>query len=144
VSPRGGVLRLVSALPGITVTHGTVDGQPTLTLTADTGIPLKAASGPAGQVAGTVTYAVTRVDLAGTGLRAGPRRRVMMAGHRERVTMARRRGRGSSHRSDRAVIIGRTPPDSRFTVIDARRGRPGATIQWHGSKTGQFGLGDGP
>ncbi len=64
MSPRGGVLRLVSALPGITVTHGTVDGQPTLTLTADTGIPLKAASGPAGQVAGTVTYAVTRVNLA--------------------------------------------------------------------------------
>ena len=31
---RAGVLRLVSALPGIAVTHGTVDGQPTLTLTA--------------------------------------------------------------------------------------------------------------
>jgi hypothetical protein len=31
---RAGVLRLVSALPDITVTHGTVDGQPTLTLTA--------------------------------------------------------------------------------------------------------------
>jgi hypothetical protein len=31
---RAGVLRLVSALPGITVTHGTVNGQPTLTLTA--------------------------------------------------------------------------------------------------------------
>jgi hypothetical protein len=31
---RAGVLRLVSALPGITVTHGAVDGQPTLTLTA--------------------------------------------------------------------------------------------------------------
>ena len=31
---RAGVLRLVSALPGITVTHGTADGQPTLTLTA--------------------------------------------------------------------------------------------------------------
>ncbi len=31
---RAGVLRLVSALPGITVTHGTVDGQPTLTITA--------------------------------------------------------------------------------------------------------------
>jgi hypothetical protein len=34
---RAGVLRLVSALPGITVTHGTVDGQPTLTLTAGAG-----------------------------------------------------------------------------------------------------------
>ena len=92
---RAGVLRLVSALPGITVTHGTVDGQPTLTLTAgaaelgnvgidkanpkadtgpayqeaitinaDTGIPLEIASGPAGQVTGTVTYVVTRVNLA--------------------------------------------------------------------------------
>jgi len=93
---RAGVLRLVSALPGIAVTHGTADGQPTLTLTAGaaelgnagtdpanpkadpgpayqeaitinarTGIPLQVASGPAGQVAGTVTYVVTRVNLAG-------------------------------------------------------------------------------
>jgi hypothetical protein len=31
---RAGVLQLVSALPGITVTHGTLHGQPTLTLTA--------------------------------------------------------------------------------------------------------------
>jgi hypothetical protein len=31
---RAGVLRLVSALPGITVTKGIVDGQPTLTLAA--------------------------------------------------------------------------------------------------------------
>jgi hypothetical protein len=31
---RAGVLRLVSALPDITVAHGTVDGQPTLTITA--------------------------------------------------------------------------------------------------------------
>ncbi len=96
---RAGVLRLVSALPGITVTHGTVDGQPTLTLTAgagelgyagagkptkanpkgaptgpayqeaitinaDTGIPLGFAGGPAGEAAVTVTYVVTRVNLA--------------------------------------------------------------------------------
>ena len=96
---RAGVLRLVSALPDITVTHGTVDGQPTLTLTAgagelgyagvgkptkanpkgaptgpayqeaiiinaDTGIPLGVAGGPTGKVAGTVTYVVTRVNLA--------------------------------------------------------------------------------
>lgn len=92
---RAGVLRLVSALPGITVTHGTVDGQPTLTLTAgaaelgnvgidkanpkadtgpayqeaitinaDTGIPLGFAGGPVGKVAVTVTYVVTRVNLA--------------------------------------------------------------------------------
>ena len=92
---RAGVLHLMSALPGITVTHGTFDGQPTLTLTAgaaelgrtgidkadpkvetgpayqeaitinaDTGIPLQIASGPAGQVTGTVSYVVTRVSLA--------------------------------------------------------------------------------
>jgi hypothetical protein len=96
---RAGVLRLVSALPGITVTRGTADGQPTLTLTAgaaelgyagvskptkanpkgtptgpayqeaitinaDNGIPLAFAAGPAGKVAITVTYAVTRVNLA--------------------------------------------------------------------------------
>jgi hypothetical protein len=92
---RAGVLRLVSALPDITLTRGTVDGQPALTLTAgaaelgrvgidkanpkvetgpayqeaitinaDTGIPLQLASGPAGKVTGTVTYVVTRVNLA--------------------------------------------------------------------------------
>jgi hypothetical protein len=92
---RAGVLRLVSALPGITVTRGTVDGQPALTLTAGaaelgragidkadpkvetgpayqeaisinamTGIPLQIASGPAGKVTGTVSYVVTRVNLA--------------------------------------------------------------------------------
>jgi hypothetical protein len=94
---RAGILRLVSALPGITVTHGTVDGQPTLTLTAGaaelghtmgkpdkanpkgrpgaayseaitinahTGIPLQIASGLAGEVTGTTTYVVTRVNLA--------------------------------------------------------------------------------
>jgi hypothetical protein len=90
---RAGVLRLVSALPDITVTHGTVDGQPTLTLTAgaaevgyvdnvgpkagagpayqeaitinaDTGIPLEFVGGPPGKVAATVTYVVTRVNLA--------------------------------------------------------------------------------
>jgi hypothetical protein len=59
---RAGVLRLVSALPGITVAHGTVDGQPALTLTAgaaelgntvsgiDNADP-KAATGPAYQEA---------------------------------------------------------------------------------------------
>ena len=60
---RAGVLRLVSALPGITVTHGTVNGQPTLTLTAgaaelgyagiNTTNP-KAAAGPAYQEAITI------------------------------------------------------------------------------------------
>ena len=89
---RAGVLRLVSALPGITVTQGKVDGQPTLTLAAgagefggvdtvgpkggvatyqeaitinaDTGIPLKIVGGTPGQVDVTVSYVVTRVTLA--------------------------------------------------------------------------------
>jgi len=86
---RAGVLRLVSILPGVTVTHGTVDGQPTLTLTAgagelggpggaggssyqeattinaQTGIPLKFTGGPAGGPADTtVTWKLTRVTLA--------------------------------------------------------------------------------
>ena len=86
---RAGVLRLVSALPGVSVTHGTVDGQPTLTLAAgadelggnggagqqtyqeaitinaQTGIPLKFAGGPAaGPADTTVTWKVTRVNLA--------------------------------------------------------------------------------
>jgi hypothetical protein len=100
---RAGVLRLLAELPGVTVTHGTVDGQPALTLTAgpaefgntgaasanptanptataapmgtpdyqealtinaDTGIPLKFVGGPDDTAAVTVTYAVTRVNLA--------------------------------------------------------------------------------
>jgi len=73
------VLRLVSALPGITVTHGTVDGQPTLTLTAgaaelgftgtDKANP-KAASGPAYQEAITIN-ADTGIPLGLTGGPAG-------------------------------------------------------------------------
>jgi hypothetical protein len=83
---RAGVLRLVSVLPDITLTHGTADGQPTLTLTAgeaemgsdpgsgyqealtinaDTGIPLKFVGGTADKVATAVAYKVTRVSLAG-------------------------------------------------------------------------------
>jgi hypothetical protein len=96
---RAGVLRLVSALPDVSVTHGTVDGQPALTLTAgaaelgyagvskptkanpkgtptgpayqeaitinaDTGIPLGFVGGPVGNPGVTVTYVVTRVNLA--------------------------------------------------------------------------------
>ena len=76
---RAGVLRLVSALPGITVTHGTVDGQPTLTLTAgaaelgftgtDKANP-KAASGPAYQEAITIN-AHTGIPLGFVGGPAG-------------------------------------------------------------------------
>jgi len=61
---RAGVLRLVSALPGIAVTQGAVDGQPTLTVTAGaavlgyatTGRAAKFApdSGPANQEAITI------------------------------------------------------------------------------------------
>ena len=92
---RAGVLRLVSVLPGITITDGKLNGQPTLTLAAgaaevgdmasakagsgagaevpyqeaitinaDTGIPLGFVGGPAGHAAVTVTYVVTRVNLA--------------------------------------------------------------------------------
>jgi hypothetical protein len=79
---RAGVLRLVAALPGVTVTHGTVKGQPALTITAgsaefgtdmheaisinaSTGIPLETTStGANGETAGSVTYVVTRVSLA--------------------------------------------------------------------------------
>jgi hypothetical protein len=78
---RAGVLRLVSALPGITVTHGTVDGQPTLTLTAgaaemgdtvsgiDPANP-KAAAGPAYQEAITIN-ADTGIPLKIVGGSAG-------------------------------------------------------------------------
>jgi hypothetical protein len=78
---RAGVLRLVSMLPGVVVTHGTVDGQPALTLTANaaefgmayqeaiainanTGIPLKMDGGTPGKVDTTVAWVVTRVNLA--------------------------------------------------------------------------------
>jgi hypothetical protein len=92
VNPKveAGVLRLVSILPGITVTHGTADGQPTLTITAgqdefgsanlpqnngsgyqeamtintDTGMPVHMVGGTAGIVAVTVNYVPTRVSLA--------------------------------------------------------------------------------
>jgi hypothetical protein len=52
---RAGVLRLVSALPGITVTRGTVDGQPTLTLTA-----------------GSAELGGTQVDKANPKIETGP------------------------------------------------------------------------
>jgi hypothetical protein len=89
---RAGVLRLVNALAGVTVTHGTVDGQPTLTLAdrdlgymgpkngpkakgetsyeeaitinAKTGIALQIATGTVGHVTVGITYVVTRVNLA--------------------------------------------------------------------------------
>lgn len=76
---RAGVLRLVSALPGITVTHGTADGQPSLTLTAgaaelghvgtDKANP-KADTGPAYQEAITIN-ADTGIPLGFAGGPAG-------------------------------------------------------------------------
>jgi hypothetical protein len=81
---RAGVLRLVSALPDITVTRGTVKGQPALTITAGsadlakgiqdetasinarTGIPIEATVVAIhGKTVADVTYAVTRVSLPG-------------------------------------------------------------------------------
>jgi hypothetical protein len=76
---RAGVLRLVSALPGITVTHGTADGQPTLTLTAGAGelgfagtdeADPKAGAGPAYQEAITIN-ADTGIPLEFVGGPAG-------------------------------------------------------------------------
>jgi hypothetical protein len=76
---RAGVLRLVNALPGITVAHGTADGQPTLTLTAgaaevgyagvDPTNP-KVATGPAYQEAITIN-ADTGIPLKIAGGAAG-------------------------------------------------------------------------
>jgi hypothetical protein len=76
---RAGVLRLVSALPGITVTHSTADGQPTLTLTAGAGelgfagtdeADPKAGAGPAYQEAITIN-ADTGIPLGFAGGPAG-------------------------------------------------------------------------
>jgi hypothetical protein len=81
---RAGVLRLLSTVAGVVVTHGTFDGQPTLvvgdvtpslngigtsegamTLNANTGIPLEYTDGSVGQTPdSTTTYQVSRVTLA--------------------------------------------------------------------------------
>jgi hypothetical protein len=78
---RAGVLRILATLPGVTVTNGTSDGEPTLVLTAgtpemgpgyteqltidaDTGVPIQFVGGPPnGTPATTVDYKVTRVTL---------------------------------------------------------------------------------
>ncbi|MGH3198957.1 MAG: RNA polymerase sigma factor [Streptosporangiaceae bacterium] len=78
---RVGVFRLMSALPGITVTNTSTDGQPTLTLThawpapsgltddvfvinAATGLPVVSMTRqPGGQLTGTTYYHVSRVTL---------------------------------------------------------------------------------
>jgi hypothetical protein len=82
---RAGVLRLLSTVSGVVVTHGTLDGQPTLvvgdvtpsfngqgrseavmTLNASTGIPLKYTDGTVGKTPdSTTTYKVSRVTVAG-------------------------------------------------------------------------------
>jgi hypothetical protein len=81
---RAGVLRLLSTVSGVVVTHGTLDGQPTLvvgdvtpslngqgkseavmTLNASTGVPLKYTDGTVGKTPDTTTtYRVSRVTLA--------------------------------------------------------------------------------
>jgi hypothetical protein len=76
---RAGVLRLASLLPGITVTHGTADGQPTLTIAAggpvlgrvgfDPSDP-KIATGPAYDEAVTIN-AETGIPLQVAGSSAG-------------------------------------------------------------------------
>jgi hypothetical protein len=79
---RAGVLRLLSTVSGVLVTHGTLDGQPTLvvglvtrgpgvpsegelTLNASTGVPLKYTDGAVGKTPdSTTTYKVSRVTVA--------------------------------------------------------------------------------
>lgn len=79
---RAGVLRLLSTVREVTVTHTTTDGQATLTLTvvppalpgnqtetlvinAGTGIPIKMVGGQVGQAPDrTITYQISRVTLA--------------------------------------------------------------------------------
>jgi hypothetical protein len=81
---RAGVLRLLSTVSGVVVTHGTLDGQPTLvvgdvtpslnghgrseavvTLNASTGVPLKYTDGTVGKTPDTTTtYQVSRVTVA--------------------------------------------------------------------------------
>jgi hypothetical protein len=81
---RAGVLRLLSTVSGVVVTHGTLDGQPTLvvgdvtpggngigetegamTLNASTGVPLEYTDGTVGQAPeSTTTYQVSRVTVA--------------------------------------------------------------------------------
>jgi hypothetical protein len=74
---RVGVLRLLSTVPGITVTHAESEGQrallvidgdlratQTLTLNASTGIPIEFTGGAGRTPALTVTYKVSRVTVA--------------------------------------------------------------------------------
>jgi hypothetical protein len=81
---RAGVLRLLSTVSGVVVTHGTLDGQPTLvvgdmtpgsngngtyegalTLNASTGVPLEYTEGAVGKAPeSTTTYKVSRVTVA--------------------------------------------------------------------------------
>jgi hypothetical protein len=81
---RAGVLRLLSTVSGVVVTHGTLDGQPTLvvgdvtpdsngngrsegamTLNAVTGVPLEYTDGPVGKTPeSTTTYKASRVTVA--------------------------------------------------------------------------------
>jgi hypothetical protein len=78
---RAGVLRLLSAIPEVTVAKSTTHGQPTLTITAGpavfggdgnevltvnatTGLPVSSVSTTPGVPAGVETYQVSRVTLA--------------------------------------------------------------------------------
>jgi hypothetical protein len=77
---RAGVLRLLATLPGITVTHDTTAGQPTLVIAAgqpevapgretwiinaNTGVPVKFLSGDPSKPDATIDYSVSRVSLA--------------------------------------------------------------------------------
>ena len=80
---REGVLRLVSTIPEVTVTHSTADGQPALTMTAEpplfgdnsseqvltvnakTGMPISSVESGGGLPTSVQTYQFSRVTLAG-------------------------------------------------------------------------------
>jgi hypothetical protein len=78
---RAGVLRILATLPGVTVTNGSSDGQPTLvlsagsaelgaalteqlTINANSGVPIQFIGGQAAGPTGTIDYQVSRVTLA--------------------------------------------------------------------------------
>jgi hypothetical protein len=86
---RAGVLKLLATIPQITVTQGTLEGQPTLVLSAallssdqgidqkqlivnaNTGIPVKFIGGNIGQTPGvTVGSSISRVTVSEVEMRA--------------------------------------------------------------------------
>src|SRR3984957_3041223 len=61
-----------------------------------------------------------------------------------RIGAGGRRGRGARHWRDRTVMAGQLLRIAASRATDTRSGTSGTTIQWHGGKTGQSGLGAAP